>query len=959
MTHEDNTRNRPHVSTWSTISARRRVFRRLALASAIAALAGIGGAAPALAQTVTGEVTDSSGSAVFEGAIVRINELDVSTTTNSRGRFRFAGVAPGSYTLVVHYVGAPPRTIPITVGPDGLVLGAVVLGEGSDDQMALEEVLVTGQSAAMASAINQQRAADNIKSVLDSDTMGQFPDQNVAESLRRLSGISVENDQGEGRYVVIRGMDPDLNSTSINGVRASAAENRRALQLDVIPSDVLDGLEVQKSLTPDMDGDSIGGSVNVKTLSAFSRKDMYLKARLEGGYNEYREDWSPKASLAGSNIFELGNGRRLGVAAALSWHNRKLATDNNEGDDWEIADNGNEFPESFEPRYYEIDRERTGAVLNLDYDFSDFTTLFFRSLYSKFEDDEARLSQAYGDLTPVSDDAIGPRAADYGFAEIEMGTKDRVQTAENLSLSFGSESQWEAWALKTNVGYSFAEEDDPDIVNSAWVAEFESGGGGIPDGAPVLTLNRASAEEPRVESDYFDILRNPAAYELDEIEHEQSKAEDTQWSFQFDATRQFELWELQFGAKARLREKENNEDAQIYSGDGVFTVADVYDPDVASNYGFHNRIDPMPSLAGVRSILAAGEGIELETIDSELASASNDWVVNEDVYAAYGMFKYYNGGWTITGGVRVEYTDFSSDGNAVELFEEGDVYNDEVLEDDFVAVAPIEASRNYTDVLPSLNLRYDITDQVVARAAFSRSIVRPLFEAVASRISVEDGEASIGNPDLEPYNSWNYDASLEYYPTELSLLSAGVFYKDIDDFIFLRTYDDFSFAGQTFDEATISENGDGAEVLGVELNYQQHFGFLPSPFDGFLVSLNYTFVDSDAEVDGREISFPKQSDNIAGFVLGYEKYGFDLRLAMKYRDSYLDELVEEGLDRTTDAHMQWDLTAKYYVSDRWMVYAEVSNLNGEPEYYYAGKDSRMLQYDEYGTTTVLGVQFIY
>lgn len=933
-------------------------YRRLALAGAISMLC-FGAAQPALAQTVSGEVTDSGGGAVFEGAIVRITELGLSAITDSRGRFRLSGVRPGDYTLTVSYVGAPTRTLPISVGADGLVLGALVLGEGSGDQMALEEVLVTGQSAAMAGAINQQRAADNIKSVLDSDTMGQFPDQNVAESLRRLSGISVENDQGEGRYVVIRGMDPDLNSTSINGVRASASENRRALQLDVIPSDVLDGLEVQKSLTPDMDGDSIGGSVNVKTLSAFSRKEAYFKARLEGGYNDQREDWSPKTSVAGSNIFELDNGRRLGVAGALSWHDRKMATDNNEADDWETADNGNDYPESFEPRYYRLERERIGAVLNLDYDLSDNTTIFGRSLYSSFEDTELRYGQGYGDLEPLSDESVQARQADFGFAEIDMNTKDRVQTAETLSLSFGSESQWELWSLDTNVGYSHGEEDDPDVVNSAWVGEFESGSDGIADGAPVLSLNRSKAEEPVVESDYFDLLRNPEAYELDEIEHEMSLTEDTQWSFQFDATRQFETWELKFGAKARLREKENNEDADIYSGDDVFTIADVYDPRAASDYGFGNVIDPLPNVGGVRDILRAGDGIEFEDIDSTIASASNDWVINEDVYAAYGMFKMFIGGLTLTGGVRVEYTDFSSDGNAVELFEEGDEFNGAELEDDLVVIESISASRNYTDVLPSLNLRYDVTDEIVARAAVSRSIVRPLFEDVASRISVEDGEAEIGNPDLEPYNSWNYDASLEFYPSELSVLSAGVFYKDIDDFIFLQTFDDFSFGGQTFDEATIAENGDSANVMGVELNYQQYFGFLPSPFDGLLVSVNYTYVDSDAEVNGRDISFPKQSDNIAGFVIGYEKYGLDLRLAMSYRDSYLDELVDEGLDRITDERTQWDFTAKYSVNDNWLVYAEVSNLNDEPEYYYAGNASRVLQYDEYGTTTVVGVQYIY
>ncbi|QIB64281.1 TonB-dependent receptor [Kineobactrum salinum] len=939
---------------------RRQALRKLTLAVAVAVAGTVGASSSALAQRVSGEVTDRSRTALFEGANVRIPELNMSTTTNDRGRFRLNDVPPGSYTLEIRYVGAPVRTIPVTVGPEGLELGEVVLGAGdSAEAYSLEEVLVTGQSAAMAGAINQQRAADHIKSVLDSDTMGQFPDQNVAESLRRLSGISVENDQGEGRYVVIRGMDPDLNSTSINGVRASATEDRRALQLDVIPTDVLDGVEVQKSLTPDMDGDAIGGSINVKTLSAFSRKELFVKGRVEGGYNELRGEWSPKASIAGSNIFDLANNRRLGVAAALSWHDRELGSSNHEADDWEMADNGNEYPETFEPRYYKINRERIGGALNLDYDLSDTTTIFARSLFSRLKDAESRLSQTYGDLSPLGDDAVGPDSVATEFAEIEMGTKDREQTADNLSMSFGSESQWERWGLKTNLGYSYAEEDTPNGVDSAWVGEFESGSGGIAAGDPVLTLNTRNNKKPVVESDYFDVLRDPGRYELDEIERSSGLVEDTQWALQFDATRLFASGELQFGAKMRLREKESNEDIELYGGDDVFTVADIYDPTAASDYDFPNRIDPMPSLGGVRDILAAGEGIEFDPIESQIASASNDWVVEEDVYAAYGMYTFETDRLVIVGGARVEYTDFASHGNSVELIEEGGLLDGVEVEDDTVVIDSISSDKSYTDVLPSVNLRYDISENVVGRLAVSRSIIRPQFEGVASRVSVEDNEAEIGNPDLEPYSSWNFDAYLEYYPSDISLISAGLFHKKIDDFIFTQVFNDFEFGGRVFDEATIARNGEEATVTGLEFNYQQQFGFLPSPFDGLLVSFNYTHVDGDAEFDGRDIPLPKQSDNIAGFVVGYDKYNLDLRFAVKYRDSYLDELVDDGLDRYTDEHMQIDFTAKYHVSDNWMLYAEFVNLNDEPAFYYAGNKRRVLQYDEFGRTTVIGLQFVY
>lgn len=933
-----------------------RAWRKLSLTTALALGTSLGGASEALSQQLTGEVVDSGRNAVFEGALVSLQELGLATSTDKRGRFRLVNVPPGDYTLVISYIGAPVSRIPVSITSSGLALGEIRLAAGD---ATLEEVLVNGQSAAMAGALNQQRAADNLKSVLDSDMMGQFPDQNVAESLRRLAGISVENDQGEGRYVVIRGMDPDLNATSINGVRASSAEDRRALQLDVIPTDVLDGLEVQKSLTPDMDGDAIGGSVNVKTLSAFSRKDMFLKSRIEGGYNELREDWSPKASVAFSNIFELPDERRLGVAAALSFQDRKLGANNFEADDWEQANNGADFPETFEPRYYVVDRQRIGAVLNLDYDLSASTTLFMRSLYSEFEDTEARYNQTYGDLTPLNDDSVNADVAAFGFAEIEMGTKDRVQTAENISLSFGSESAWERWSFNTNVGYAYGEEREKDSVESTWVAEFESGADGIAAANPVLTLDSRNAQQLLVQSDNFALLRDPSRYELDEIVFEKALIDDTQLSAQFDATRQLDNLAFQFGAKARLREKTSNPDAEVYSGDDLFTVADVFNPNATADYGFPNRLEPFPHLASVRDILRAGTGIEPETIDSQLDSVSDDWTVEEDIYAGYGLIRYESRRAIVVAGVRVEHTEFGSSGNLVELFEEGAEVDGVVLEDDLVSVTALNNNRSYTDILPSINLRYDVSDTVVTRAAVSRSVVRPLFEAVASRVAVEDNEASIGNPELDPYSAWNYDLSLEYYPSEISVVSAGVFYKSIDDFIFTQVFEDFEFGGRVYDEVEIAQNGDDATVAGLEFNYQQQFGFLPSPFNGMLVSFNYTVVDSEARFGERDIPLPKQSDNIAGFVLGYEKYGLDLRLAASYRDRYLDDVVEEGLDRYADTHTQWDLTAKYHTNDNWTVYAELINLTDEPAYYYAGSKHRPLQYDEFGRTTVIGMQYVY
>ncbi len=929
----------------------RRAFAVLSLV-----LAGSIFATTATAQSVTGEVTDANNKVVFSGATVSISELRRSTTSDDRGQFRFANVPAGSYTLVVSYVGAADKSISITVPESGLALGAVGIGAGGE---ALEEVIVYGQAAALAGALNQERSAENLVSVLDTDAMGQFPDQNVAESLRRLSGVMVENDQGEGRYVIIRGMVPDLNATSINGLRATAAEPRRALQLDVIPSDVLDGLEIHKTLQADMDGDAIGGSINVKTLSAFSRKGAYVKGRVESSYNELRESWNPKVSFAGSNIFDLSGGKRLGVAGAISYHNRELHIDNNEMDDWEEADNGSDFSEEFQPRLYTVDRERIGGVLNFDLDVSDSTRLYAYTLYSKFTDNELRNRISYA-LEDLDEATVTDSSADYSLVEIERDTKGRFvgpgQTAENLSISLGSESQLDSWLVETRLGYSWARERTPDQVSGTWVAEFESGDGIIAPGDPVLTLDRSNAKTPTIDSDYWSDLQDASLFELDELEHFHEVNEDTQTSLEANFTKEADFGSLKFGGKARWRTKESVETAEIWSGDGTWFLDDALLPNGGSAYNFPTPMDPVPDNRIERDILDGESGIDFEDLDSEIDSNVADFEFDEDVFSLYGMATWDMDRVTINAGVRVERTELNNSGNVVEFIEEDQNGPGDPAEDT-VVVTPISVSSSYTDVLPSASLRFDANEKTVFRASIYRSVVRPRVEEVAFRVEIEDGEGALGNPDLDPFRAWNLDASIAYYPTELSVISAGIFYKKIEDFIFIQVIDDYEFLGMTLDEAEIALNGDDATALGVEFNYQQHFGFLSPPFDGLILGLNYTYVDSEADTGDRKVDMPKQAGSLANAMIGYEKGGFDFRIAMKYRDNYIDELVDPGVDRYTDSHTQLDITAKYRFSDSWLLYMEFMNLADEPEYYYAGHRRRAYQYDEYGSTYAIGFQY--
>lgn len=930
------------------------MFRK-ALSHIVAGLGLLALIPSALAQTVTGEITDANNKVVFKGAEVTITELQRSATTDGRGQFRFTNVPAGDYALVVSYVGIADQSIPITVTAEGLAMGSIPLASANG---SLEEVIVYGQSAALAGALSQERSADNLVSVLDTDAMGQFPDQNVAESLRRLSGVTVENDQGEGRYVVIRGMDPDLNATSVNGMRAAAAEPRRAMQLDVIPSDVLDGLEVHKTLTADMDGDAIGGSINVKTLSAFSRKGAFMKARAEGSYNELAESWNPKVSFAGSNILELESGRRLGVAGAISWNDRDLVIDNNEVGDWEVSDNGSDYPEEFQPRLYTVGRERIGGVFNVDFDLSDQTRLYAYTLYSKFTDTELRNRTTFG-LDGLDEATVSASNADYSEVEIERDTKGRFmrgQIAESLSIALGSETQLDDWLIETRLGYSNGRERTPDQVSGTWVAEFETGDGDITAGVPVLTLDRSNNQLPVVQSDFWPVLNDASLYELDEIENFAEENEDTQTSFAVDFTRAGDRGAMKFGAQVRFREKKTDERADIYSGDGTWFLSDAVLPNGGDARSFPTDINPVPDNRIERSILAGQTGLEFEALDSQIDSNVADFIFDEDIFSAYFMNTWEMDRTTVNIGVRVEHTELDNRGNIVDIIEE-DANGPGDPPEDIAIVTPISATNSYTDVLPSANIRFEMREDIIVRASAYRAVVRPRVEEVALRAEIEDGEGAIGNPDLDPFRAWNLDASIAYYPTDLSVVSAGVFYKRIEDFIFVQVIDDYVFLDRTLDEAAVALNGETATALGFEFNYQQHFGFLSPPFDGLIVGVNYTIVDAEADTGDRKVDMPKQSANIANVMLGYEKHGFDFRLAMKYRDRYIDELVDPDYDRYTDDNMRWDITAKYRFNENWQIYAEVTNLGDEPEYYYAGNRQRAYQYDEFGTTSAIGFQY--
>lgn len=913
---------------------------------------------PAEAGEFSGRVSDSSGQYSLGGVALEIVELNRSAVSDDAGHYRFANIPEGSYTLVASYPGMARKEVSVVVNDqvqqDTILLMSPAAGY-------TEEMVVFGQRASQAGALARQRNSDSISSFLTRDAIGQFPDQNVSEAVRRLPGVSVQNDQGEGRFIVLRGIDPNLNSASINGVRVTAPESDiRAVALDVVPAELVETIEVQKSLIPEMDGDAIGGSIDIRTPSALDRNGPFLSITGTGSYNDLMEDWSPKLGIDASTVVD----DRFGISLGVSYYDRQLGSENIEAEDWTDA-NGIVYAESFEMRDYDVNRERIGVTLGLDWLASDNTKLFFRGVFSSFEDEEyrSRLSVDFGDAEPIAgtaNSAVFDLSADEEL-EVVRDIKDRTETQEINSYLLGGETFAGAWTFDYEVSYTLAEEDEPDSYDTTDFAR------GFEAGELQIEQRGTRGDSPRVfvPDSFLNAYNDATAYEFDGLEAVDGKAEDEETAFRVNVARDIAFTDGQgqfkFGFAHRAREKSYDLNLRIFDD---FEAGDFLLSDVAtrSDYALGN-LSPVPSAAGVRRFVGNLSDFELNTAESQFENAAAAYEVEEDILAAYGQLRIESGPWRIIGGVRMEQTDNEIRGNRVEFVEEGATYEGIPQTEDTTFVTPVAFSRDHTEWLPSVNVRYEASDQLVLRAAAFRSLFRPNIQDLAPRFVVEqdDGDAregEFGNPDLDPYTAWNFDVSAEWYFAENAVLQAGLFYKDIDDFIVRAVFEDFDFNGIAIDEGVIPQNGDTAEVTGIELNFQQAMTQLPAPFDGLIVGINYTYVDSEGDFGGRTIELPGTAEQVLNLILGYEKGPFSMRLGWVYRDKYLDEVSADGeTDRFVDDHASLDFSARYSVSERTQLFLEAINLTDEPFVAYLDTPQygeRAMQYEEYSFTLNVG-----
>lgn len=801
-----------------------------------------------------------------------------------------------------------------------------------------EVVDVIGQAAQLEQALDDQRRANTIKSVVHADAIGQLPDDNAAEALQRVPGLSVERDQGEGRFVRVRGLGSDLNSVTINGTLVPAPEDdRRAVAMDVLPSELVQSLSVVKTLTPDMDANSLGGTIEVESLSAFDHDGLFYSLSAEGSHDENTSKNSPKLSGAFSNRFSIGDGvDNFGVAAALSWQEREFGSDNVEtGGAWDFDDGAR--LEEIEQRRYDITRERTGLGLNLDYRPDEHSEVWFRSLYSRYKDDEVR----QGLVTTFGDPQL---PGELGEAEVARELKAREETQEVKSFVFGGKRQLGDWGVSAQAGYSKAGEDSPGGIGTAAFEADED----------FSNVGYSGTRKPRLRAgqDLYDATH----FSLTEVEWEKQKTTDTEKNIKLDLTRDFSLRgmpsQLAFGGKLSRREKDNDLDIWVFEDFDELGFSDAQlnlsqFSRGTTDYGL-GRFGPRISDRAVKDLIS---GLNRADFYDEEESRINDFTIEEDINAVYIMNTLDIDDLRIIAGLRYEDTSIKARGTGLD-------------QGDFVAN---NTSNDYDHWLPGLHAIYQLNDQTQIRAAWTNSVVRPTFGQMFPGFVLDGDEAEFGNPDLKPLESSNFDLGIEHYMGRAGAVSAFVFYKDIDNFIYTA---DVAGTGEYagFSEAITSINGDSAKVYGLELAYSQKFSWLPSPWNGLLLNANTTFTKSDADIEqfdpdlgamrSRSIRLPGQSDVTGNLTVGWENDKLSLRLSTNYKSNYLDEVgdvLDARYDYKVDDQLFVDFSAGYFLRDNLQVFFEAQNLTDESYYVYTGKRRYNAQYEEYGPSYKIGL----
>lgn len=918
------------------------------------------------AQTyeIKGRIVDSSTNEPLPGVSVYDAASFNGTATDLEGKFRLGNLRKGETTLTLSCLGYETQQKIVKMPSDKDTDLQIRLKPSNLD---LGEVVVVGSFEGQQKALNQQRVAHNIKNVVSADLIGKFPDKNVAESLQRLPGINIARDKGEGATVSIRGTPQHFTNISINGEQLSSVQQSgsRTEGLDLIPADQLGAIEVTKTLTSDMDGDAIGGNINLRTPTARSIK-LQLKGDLGKGFNDLSGKLNSIGKMQISRRFftdeKYSNGR-LGILLSGSYYSNNNSEDRMDAT-WsgvkkkvKMVNEGLIMPEYYHFRKTENKRTRVGGTATIDYKVKNHE-IIFNYMYNYRQDDDVRNRMRF-DLERSSSEWISHDSLLNGRIRRDINLWKEIKKNHNFNLE--GNHNLNGWMVDWGAFYTSSRRD-----YSSTRGDFSR------DGITIVADNKRGImdEVPQLRPEYPYKLKNPLL--MNDFRRYEEDSEYTKASNlvgKFNVSKDYILkgysGNIKFGGKARKITNKKFRDNHVFSffdPNKVLNHKEVF-AHVASNkeptnflnnrYEFGPRIDRdkfESYLQTYRRLLVEGD----DSWDAERLSKNDTYEAEENVNASYVMNRIQLKDLLIIAGLRYEYNDV--------LYHAFDVKRTGTT----VIATPISGGTKYGFLLPNIQLKYGLTEFTNVRAAYTQSYAKPNFVDIVPFVNYDADVARlfIGNPELKPSLSDNIDLMFEKYNKAGGIISAGLFYKDISRFQFSRIVpsllEDYPGFPQTAGfEFRQEQNGEKATVYGFEFNLMQKLDFLPKALSGLSVYLNYTYTGSKANTQDRtNMRLPGQALHTGNISFSWDYKGFSCKGSLNYNGSYIHSVASsENDDIIQDERFQLDVNLSQRISKKISLYAEFVNLTNAPSVRYQGNSSQISRIAYFGWSSRFGINF--
>lgn len=908
---------------------------------------------PALANetdapgSIRGKVTDAEHQ-TLPGAAIQIESLHTVVTSDQNGFYSLPNLKPGVYKVKISYVGYEPKVI--TVKFDGRSLVQNVELSTSN---TLSEAVVTGAFFGQRKALQMQKESMGVNNVVSADQVGKFPDSNIGDALKRINGVNVQYDQGEARFGQVRGTAADLTSVTINGNRIPSAEGgTRNVQLDLIPADMIETIELNKVVTSDMDGDAIGGEINLITKNTPNHR--VLNFNVGSGYSWISQKplWDLGATL-GSRFFNS----RFGLMASASYQYSPGGSDNTEFEYVENDDHSIALKEAQVRQYY-VTRERQSYSLALDYTFNPLHKLYFKGMYNRRSDWENRYRISYKKLN-------GNSSKQSVVMQTKAGSSDnkdaRLELQQTMDFTLGGEHNFGRLKADWAGSYSRATEDRP---NERYVSyqlkgeDFASGFKDVGEKQPYYALQLPTLDDSH--------------WKLSELTNSDQSIAENEWKGKINLT--LPLTNGLFGNTLKLGAKYTNKHKTLDKSFFDYEAKEVLGDDWRKATVGQIREGFMPGNQYPIGSAFISKGT-LGKIDfsqyngtENLEEEAGNYNIREQITAGYLRFDQKLGKrLEATAGLRVERTDLKTNGFNVTVPDEGDA-----------TIAPTGTYKHhYTDLLPSLLLKYKFCTDGNLRASVTKTISRPKYSALIANkcFNTADYTATIGDPNTKPAKAFNFDLSADYYFKSVGMVSVGMFYKNIKNVNIEWSSNkylgsDLGLTGELAQESwkvTQNINAYDARVIGVEAAYQRDFSFIAPALKCVGFYATYTYTHSTTRNFNERLNVQK-SDNVkvagspehtANASLFFEKWGANIRLSYNFASSFIDEMsTSRQLDRYYDKVNYLDLNASYTwgKKTKFTVYANANNLLNQPLRYYQGEKNRTMQVEYYGVKVNAGLK---